>query len=383
MNGHRAAPAALQVGPGTERGPLAVSTIARTPDRRAPRRHASRVRPPWRPRAHCASRGRERDPRRATARSKRVREARPCRFPARGPQRGKPVDSTTDRSVPAMPTRRSVGTPERSRGIAVLGSYATASRPIPIRASCGGRAGVAQADLHDLHADAAAGLLPLHLVFLRADPRGRASAPGYGHVLLLYALVLVPSALWMPLTFRMLAERARRSGASCASVLALVGLGSVGLLAPSSASGRGPRPLRSPSASWVASRSAFRPRCSTRSCGPRTGRADPRRRAASLNTPAPPPSRRHDANGDREDGIMMHAVTPDRQRRAAPHRTRGRPQRGLPPLLRARDAPRGRPLAAIEISGDAELLREAGDWLGHLAAGGVHVVVRPNDQWSS
>ncbi len=52
----------------------------------------------------------------------------------------------------------------------------------------------------------------------------------FGLVNALYLLILVPSALWMPLTFAMLATPSPALWAAIRVVLALVGLGSVGLL---------------------------------------------------------------------------------------------------------------------------------------------------------
>jgi len=54
---------------------------------------------------------------------------------------------------------------------------------------------------------------------------------GYGCFHLLYALVLIPSALWLPLTERMLAQPSAWMWALVRLDLALVGLGSLGLLA--------------------------------------------------------------------------------------------------------------------------------------------------------
>jgi hypothetical protein len=53
---------------------------------------------------------------------------------------------------------------------------------------------------------------------------------GFGLVNALFLLILVPSALWMPLTFRMLDAPSPGLWIAIRVVLALVGIGSVGLL---------------------------------------------------------------------------------------------------------------------------------------------------------
>jgi len=89
-----------------------------------------------------------------------------------------------------------------------------------------------------------------YLVFFRLDPDtiriGRRFGFGVFHVL--YALILVPSALWMPLTFAMLESPSAALWWTIRVVLAAVGLGSVGLLAALVAV----RPRRENGARWLA-----------------------------------------------------------------------------------------------------------------------------------
>jgi hypothetical protein len=72
-----------------------------------------------------------------------------------------------------------------------------------------------------------------YFVLFRLDPRRTQVAGrfGYGAFIILYALILIPSALWMPLTFAMLEQPGAALWVAIRAVLALVGLGSVGLLA--------------------------------------------------------------------------------------------------------------------------------------------------------
>ena len=71
-----------------------------------------------------------------------------------------------------------------------------------------------------------------YFVFFRVDPeRSRiAGRFGFGAFTVLYALILLPSALWMPLTFAMLEAPSTGLWWAIRGVLALVGIGSLGLL---------------------------------------------------------------------------------------------------------------------------------------------------------
>jgi hypothetical protein len=81
---------------------------------------------------------------------------------------------------------------------------------------------------------AAAGFfLFTYFVLFRVEPdeMDLANVFGFWWFILLYALVLFPSALWMPLTFRILERPSRRLWWAIRVTLAIVGLGSLGLLA--------------------------------------------------------------------------------------------------------------------------------------------------------
>jgi hypothetical protein len=121
-------------------------------------------------------------------------------------------------------------------GLAVLGSYAWGfvAQPETVGALWGG---VPEA-LHPVYTAnmflAAGGyFLFTRFVFLRLAPdTTRVGAGlGYGIFPLLYLLVLVPSALWMPLTFALLEAPSAPLWWLVRLDLALVGAGSVGLLA--------------------------------------------------------------------------------------------------------------------------------------------------------
>jgi hypothetical protein len=121
-------------------------------------------------------------------------------------------------------------------GVAVLGSYALGIAAHPdTRGEVWG--GVPQG-LRPLYTVsmllAAAGYFAFSgFVWLRLDPERTRIAGRFGFGLLnaLYALILAPSALWMPLTFEMLEAPSAGLWAAIRLVLAAVGLGSLGLLA--------------------------------------------------------------------------------------------------------------------------------------------------------
>ena len=121
-------------------------------------------------------------------------------------------------------------------GSAVLGSYAhgLASNPLT-RGAVWGDVPEAFRPFYTVNMLlAAAGYFAFSFfVFRRLDPaRTRiARGFGYGAFHLLYALILIPSALWLPLTFEMLESPSAGLWLAIRGVLALVGLGSVGLLA--------------------------------------------------------------------------------------------------------------------------------------------------------
>jgi hypothetical protein len=121
-------------------------------------------------------------------------------------------------------------------GVAVLGSYALGIATHPdTRGEVWG--GVPQG-LRPLYTVsmllAAAGYFAFSgFVWLCLDPdRTRiAGRFGFGLLNLLYACILLPSALWMPLTFAMLESPGPGIWLAIRLVLAVVGLGSLGLLA--------------------------------------------------------------------------------------------------------------------------------------------------------
>jgi len=120
-------------------------------------------------------------------------------------------------------------------GIAVLGSYVhgLASNPLTRGAVWGDVPDVLRPFYTINMLLAAAGYFAFSFyVFRRLDPVRTRIAGGFGfgafHVL--YALILLPSALWLPLTFEMLAAPSAGLWLAIRAVLALVGLGSLGLM---------------------------------------------------------------------------------------------------------------------------------------------------------
>jgi hypothetical protein len=121
-------------------------------------------------------------------------------------------------------------------GIAVLGSYAhgMATHPGTAGAVWGGVPGGLRPVYTVSMLLAALGYFAFtYFVFLRADPERIRIADrfGFGVFNALYALILVPSALWMPLTFAMLEAPADGLWWAIRLTLGLVGVGSLGLLA--------------------------------------------------------------------------------------------------------------------------------------------------------
>jgi hypothetical protein len=133
------------------------------------------------------------------------------------------------------PTRRSLLWLNLLGGSAVLASYAhgLVSNPLTRGALWGG----VPDSLRPLYTAsmllAAAGYFAFgFFVFFRLDPaRSRiAGRFGFRAFHALYALVLVPSALWLPLTFAMLEAPSGALWLAIRGVLALVALGSLGLV---------------------------------------------------------------------------------------------------------------------------------------------------------
>lgn len=81
-------------------------------------------------------------------------------------------------------------------------------------------------------------------VFFRLDPsRDRVGRLGFGVFHALYALILLPSALWLPLTFAMLDAPSAPLWAAIRGALALVGAGSLGLVAAIAVAGPAEAPV--------------------------------------------------------------------------------------------------------------------------------------------
>jgi SulP family sulfate permease len=120
-------------------------------------------------------------------------------------------------------------------GIAVLASYAWGSRAVACPAH-GPWGGVPEA-LRGVYTVnmllAAAGYFPFAFLVIFRTPRDRLRAEagvGPGAVLALFALVLIPSALWLPLTAHMLDAPSDATWLAIRGVLFAVGAGSTGLL---------------------------------------------------------------------------------------------------------------------------------------------------------
>jgi hypothetical protein len=118
-------------------------------------------------------------------------------------------------------------------GIAVLGSYAWCMRAYP--AQVGDFWGGVPEGLQSVYTLnmglAAAGYFAFTFyVLARLDSAARPRF-GLGTFNALYALILVPSALWMPLTFVMLETPSDGLWWAIRATLAAVGVGSLGLLA--------------------------------------------------------------------------------------------------------------------------------------------------------
>jgi hypothetical protein len=134
-----------------------------------------------------------------------------------------------------QPSRRSLLWLNLIGGVAVLGSYVhgLASNPLT-RGAVWGEVPEALRPFYTVNMLlAAAGYFAFSFfVFRRLDlARTRvAGGFGYGAFHVLYALILIPSALWLPLTFEMLESPSAGLWLAIRGVLALVGLGSLGLM---------------------------------------------------------------------------------------------------------------------------------------------------------
>jgi hypothetical protein len=145
-------------------------------------------------------------------------------------------------------------------GVAVLGSYAWGLAANPLtRGDLWGGVPDALRPLYSANMLlAAAGYFAFSFfVFFRLDPaRARVFGRfGFGAFHMLYALILVPSALWLPLTFAMLEAPSGALWLAIRAALALVGVGSLGLLAAVATAG--PSPARIARGAAVAGALAF------------------------------------------------------------------------------------------------------------------------------
>jgi len=118
-------------------------------------------------------------------------------------------------------------------GVAVLGSYAAclAAHPAPGDFWGGVPEGLRGVYTLNMFLAAAGYLAFTFFVAFRLPPSDARGRPGLGTFNALYALILVPSALWMPLTFAMLEAPSAELWWIIRLVLAAVGVGSVGMLA--------------------------------------------------------------------------------------------------------------------------------------------------------
>jgi hypothetical protein len=119
-------------------------------------------------------------------------------------------------------------------GIAVLGSYAYCLMSYP--AQTGDFWGGVPDGLRSLYTVnmflAAAGYFAFTFFLMyRLKPTNTGERFGLGTFNALYALILIPSALWMPLTFAMLEAPSDGLWWAIRLTLAAVGIGSLGLLA--------------------------------------------------------------------------------------------------------------------------------------------------------
>lgn len=120
-------------------------------------------------------------------------------------------------------------------GIAVLGSYVAAfSGSSDFKDGLWGGVPESLRSLYTVNMLlAAAGYFPFTWLFVRATtPREFRATTGISYSLLfvLYALVLIPSALWLPMTARMIAAPDAELWFAIRLVLAAVGIGATGLL---------------------------------------------------------------------------------------------------------------------------------------------------------
>ena len=120
-------------------------------------------------------------------------------------------------------------------GVAVLGSYAIGLTTHPLtRSEVWGNVPEGIRPLYSANMFfAAAGYLTFsYLLFFRTDPGAQRAAVGFGYGTWnwLYAGVLIPSALWMPLTFAMVDAPSPGLWLAIRATLGIVGLSALGFL---------------------------------------------------------------------------------------------------------------------------------------------------------
>jgi hypothetical protein len=125
-------------------------------------------------------------------------------------------------------------------GICVLGSYALwiGAREAPGAALWGGVPESWRGLYTVSMLSAAAGYFAFTSYFLASSPIERArihALPAAPTLLALYALMLFPSSLWMPLTFEYLAQPSTAAWCAVRFVLAVVGVASLALIAAAAA----------------------------------------------------------------------------------------------------------------------------------------------------
>ncbi len=119
-------------------------------------------------------------------------------------------------------------------GVAVLGSYAWCISSYPRPGEFWGGVPDGLRPVYTVNMFLAAMgyfAFTFFLMFRLAPATPRAGGPGLGSFNALYALILLPSALWMPLTFAMLESPGPGLWWAIRLTLAVVGIASLGLLA--------------------------------------------------------------------------------------------------------------------------------------------------------
>lgn len=148
----------------------------------------------------------------------------------------KTIASTSRASAQVHPQKRLLLGLNLLGGVAVLGSYYAgfATHPESVDALWGGVPEALKPFYTVSMLLAAAGYFPFTAFLLFGVDADRARILGrfgFAWFNLFYALILIPSALWMPLTFSLIDTWSAGLWVAIRVVLALVGIGSLGLLA--------------------------------------------------------------------------------------------------------------------------------------------------------